>query len=144
MHKSKLMAVVIAGSLVGLAACGKEEATTTKSETKQTSTDGSTTTQKTESKEVGNTLEATTTTTADTSAGAVKSVTNTFIGTVTIYTPGKTIEVMTGNKETHSFALDGKDSIVAIDGATAVGSKVMLVEDKGEKGFHKITVTPSA
>ncbi len=143
MHKSKLMAVVVAGSLVGLVACDKEKATTTTTETKQTSADGNTNTQKTESKEVGTTLQSTTTTTADTSAGAVKAVTNTFIGTVTIYTPGKSIEVMTGNKETHSFALDGKDSIVAIDRATVVGSKVMLVEDKGENGFHKITVTPS-
>ncbi len=141
---SKLMAVAVAGSLVGFVACGNEKAATTKTETKQTSTDGSTTTQKTESKEVGTTLQSTTTTTADTSAGAVKAVTNTFIGTVTIYTPGKSIEVMTGNKETHAFALDGKDSIVAIDRATQVGSKVMLVEDKGENGFHKITVTPSA
>ena len=79
--------------------------------------------------------------TVDTPSGETKTVTNRYVGTVTEFKPGKSIEVMTGNKESHAFELDGKSDIVTIDRATAVGSKVTLVEEKGEKGFHSITVT---
>ena len=123
----KALPILMTGAL-GFVGCNSEPAATT---TKTT----------TETKQVGSTAESTSETKVDTPTGETKSVTNTYVGTVTVFTPGKTIEVMTGNKEPHSFELDGKADVIAIDRATAVGSKVLLVEEKGEKGFHRITVT---
>jgi ABC-type Fe3+-hydroxamate transport system substrate-binding protein len=107
--------------------CNREPETTTKTTT--------------ETKQVGSTAESTSETKVDTPSGETKTVTNRYVGTVTEFKPGKSIEVMTGNKDSHAFELDGKNDVVAIDRATVVGSKVLLVEEKGEKGFHRITVT---
>jgi hypothetical protein len=104
-------------------------------------TDTTKTTTETETKRVGSTEQSTTTTKVDSPAGDTKMVTNSFVGTVTKFEPGKSIEVMTGEKETHSFDLDEKDVVASIDPRTAVGSKVQLVEEKPGDGVHKITVT---
>jgi ABC-type glycerol-3-phosphate transport system substrate-binding protein len=128
MTMMKALPILMVGAVVFLG-CSKEPVNTTK------------TTTQTETKEVGSTVESSTDVKVQTASGESNAQTNTYVGTVTEYTPGKTIEVMTGNKEGHAFRLDGKGQGVVMDPATAVGSKVQLVEEKGEKGFHKITVT---
>jgi hypothetical protein len=104
-------------------------------------TDSTKTTTETETKRVGTTEQSTTTTKVDSPAGETTLVTKSFVGTVTRFEPGRSIEVMTGEKETHSFDLDDEDVVASIDPRTAVGSKVQLVEEKPEDGVHKITVT---
>jgi hypothetical protein len=126
MRSLKTLPILMTGAFA-LVGCTQEPATTTKTVT--------------ETKAVGSTAESTSKTQVVAPEGTQTFVTNSYVGTVTVFTPGKSIEVMTGNKETHSFALDGKNDLVAIDRNTAVGSKVMLVEEKPENGLHKITVT---
>lgn len=126
MHSSKLILMTTAA--LALVACTRDAGTTK-------------TTTQTETKQVGSTTESKTETTVDTASGDTKSVVNRYVGTVTDFKPGKSIEVMTGNKETHGFDLEDKAVVLAIDPSTSVGSKVELVEEKGEKGYHRITVT---
>ena len=121
-------------------ACSKEPGTVErKSEsTTQTSQGEVKTTQ--ESKQVGNTLEAKTETKSDMGGGTVKGTVETYVGTVTIYEPGKKIEVMTGDKKTHTVALDAKDTTLAIDATVAVGSHVRLTEQTGDDKVRRVTV----
>jgi ABC-type glycerol-3-phosphate transport system substrate-binding protein len=125
MLSSKAFPVLMAAA-VAVGACAQD-----KTETKTT----------TETKQVGSTQESKTTTKVDSPSGDTTAVTKTLVGTVTAYTPGKRIEVMTGDKDTQSFDLDGKDDVVRIDSRTAVGSKVQLVEEKPEGGIRRISVT---
>jgi hypothetical protein len=127
MFSSKALPILVLGG-VALVACKQERPDTTKTTTQPETT------------QVGSTLASTTETKVDTANGDTKSVTNTFIGTVTAFEAGKSIEVMTGNKDVHTFALDDKNDILLIDPSVAVGSKVQLVEEKGAEGFHKIAV----
>jgi hypothetical protein len=120
--------VPVAIAVLAFAGCSKDADTTR-------------TTTQTDTKRVGSTSETTTKTSVETAAGEQNSVTKSYVGTVTKYTPGASMEVMTGEKDTHSFALDGKGDAIAIDPRTAVGSKVRLVEEKPEQGIHRITVT---
>jgi hypothetical protein len=120
--------VAVAIGVLALAGCSKEADTTR-------------TTTQTETKRVGSTVESTTKTSVETADGDLSSVTKSYVGTVTKYTPGESIEVMTGEKDMHSFSLDGKGDVIAIDPRTAVGSKVLLVEQKPEQGIHRITIT---
>lgn len=131
MLSAKAMSFLMVGTLA-LAGCARED------ETKTTTT--------TETKTVGSTQESTTKTVVDTPAGETTSVAKSYVGTVTGYVPGKSIEVMTGDKDTHSFDLDEKDDIVSIDARVAVGSKVQLVQESLGEGGDRITVTiaPSA
>jgi hypothetical protein len=133
---SALAAVLLATA----GACSKEPGTVErKSEsTTQTAQGEVKTTQ--ESKQVGNTLEAKTETKTDTAAGTVKGKVETYVGTVTIYEPGKKIEVMTGEKKTHTFSLDTKDTTLAIDATVAVGSRVRLTEQTGDDKTRRVTV----
>ena len=126
--------------LVAPAACSKEPGTVErKSEsTTQTAQGEVKTTQ--ESKQVGNTLEAKTETKTDTGKGTVTGKVETYVGTVTIYEPGKKIEVMTGEKKTHSVTLDAKDTALAIDPGVAVGSRVRLTEQTGDDKTRRVTV----
>ena len=119
---------LLATAAFGLVGCTRE-ADTTK------------TTTETETKRMGSTSQSSTTTKVETAAGDTKAVTNTFVGTVTAFKPGKSIELMTGDKDTHSFDLDGKNEQISIDPNVSVGSKVRLVEEKGENDFHRITAT---
>lgn len=125
---SNHVALAVAMAAFALAACSKDPDTTK-------------TTTNTETKRVGSTAETTTKTSVETPEGDRSTVTKTFVGTVTQYTPGASIEVMTGEKDTHSFSLDGKSDVITIDPRTAVGSKIQLVEQKPEEGVHRITVT---
>jgi hypothetical protein len=126
--------------LVAPAACSKEPGTVErKSEsTTQTAQGEMKTTQ--ESKQVGNTLEAKTETKTDTGKGTVTGEVETYVGTVTIYEPGKKIEVMTGEKKTHSVTLDAKNTALAIDPGVAVGSRVRLTEQTGDDKTRRVTV----
>jgi hypothetical protein len=130
MFSSKALPILMMGG-IALAGCNRDrpDTNTTKTTTETTTT------------QVGSTLASTTETKVDTAHGDTKSVTNTYVGTVTVFEVGKSIEVMTGNKDVHAFALDGKNDMLVIDPSVAVGSKVQLVEEKGAEGFHKIAVS---
>lgn len=126
--RSHRVGIAVGIAVIALAGCSKDPDTTR-------------TTTQTETKRVGSTAETTTKTSVETAAGDLSTVTKSYVGTVTKYTPGQSIEVMTGEKDGHSFSLDGKDDVIAIDPRTQVGSKVQLVEQKPEQGIHRITVT---
>jgi hypothetical protein len=131
---------VAAVTLVGCQSQSPEEKpVTTKTESSRTTADG-TTTAKTETTQVGSTVETTTQSKTDTPQGAVRHTTNTLVGTVTRFTAGKSIEILTGNNKTHRFDLGEKDVVVNMDPSIAVGSKVQLIEEKGENGYHTISV----
>ena len=126
--------------LVAPIACSKEPgAIERKSESTTKTAQGEVKTTQ-ESKQVGNTLEAKTETKTDTGKGTVKGKVETYVGTVTIYEPGKKIEVMTGEKKTHTVALDAKDTAVAIAPGVAVGSRVRLTEETGDDKTSRVTV----
>ena len=127
----KAMPFLMIGALA-VVGCAQKDETTTKTVT--------------ETKTVGSTQESTTKTSVDTPAGERTATTNSYVGTVTQYVPGKSIEVMTGDKDTHSFDLDEKDDVVSIDAKVAVGTKVQLVQESTDKGGDRITITiaPSA
>jgi len=122
----KVLFVPIAGALA-LTGCTRGDETKTTTETK--------------TERVGSTEQSSTTTKVDAPGGDTKSVTNTFVGTVTKFERAKHIEVMTGDQETHPFDLDGENDLISIDSRTVVGSKVRLVEEKPEGGTRRITVT---
>jgi len=122
---------VIVGALLGFG-CSKPAVDETKTTTETTT------------KQVGTTEESKAVTTVATSEGDTTAVVNSYLGTVTVFEPGKRIEVMTGNKELHSFLLEGKYELVSIESVTAVGSKVRLVESKGPQGQRQLTVTIAA
>jgi hypothetical protein len=142
----RLLPLLMTGSAALLVGCQgsspAEKRMTTKSETSQT-TDAGTSSSKSETTQVGSTVETKTEFKTDTPEGSHKVTRDIVVGTVTAFSPGKSIEVMTGNKKSHSFDLGGKDLLVNIDTGTTVGSKVELVEEKGDKGYRKITVTRS-
>ena len=137
---SFLPTALASAALVAAVACSKQPGTVErKSEsTTQTAQGEVKTTQ--ESKQVGNTLEAKTETKTDTGKGTVAGKVETYVGTVTIYEPGKKIEVMTGEKKTHSVTLDAKDTALAIDPGVAVGSRVRLTEQTGDDKTRRVTV----
>ena len=81
------------------AACSKKPGTVERKSESTTQTSQGEVKTITESKQVGNTLEAKTETATDTGAGTVKGEVETYVGTVTIYEPGKKIEVMTGDNK---------------------------------------------
>lgn len=128
MLSTKALPLLVLGTLA-FVACDRGAADTTK------------TTTQTETKQVGSTMESTTVTKVDAPSGDSKSVTNSYVGTVTAFQPGQSIEVMTGNKDMHSFELGVEKDVVTIDPAAAVGSKVLLVEEKGAEGQRRVTVT---
>ncbi len=141
MQHRKFAYLIASGAIAVSVGCGKppEGTVEKKSESSTETAQGKVETTK-ESKQVGSTLEAKATTKSDTPGGTVKTKTETFIGTVTAYTPGKKIVIMTGEKTTHSFDLDEKNLVPTVDSTVAVGSRVKLVEEKGDQA-HRITVT---
>jgi hypothetical protein len=125
--------------VASLAACSKPADTVvTKTET-TTSPQGSVET-KEQSKRVGDTLEVKTETKSKTDDGTVKTDTEAFVGTVTVYEPGKKIEVLTGESTRHAVDLAGKNVQVDVVGPVAVGAHVRLVEEKGDRGT-RVSVT---
>jgi hypothetical protein len=128
------------GLLAVMTACGQSPGTVENKTESTTKTSDGTTTTTTESKEVGTTLVASTETKADTPSGTVKSKTETIVGTVTIFTAGKKIEVMTGEKKSHTFSLDDKDVIYSVDTNVEVGKRVTVLDETGDDKVRRITV----
>lgn len=128
MRSMRAVPFVVVGALLAIG-CSRPPADTTKTTTESTT------------KQVGSTEESKVVTTVATSEGDTTAVVNSYLGTVTVFEPGKRIEVMTGNKEVHSFLLEGKYEMISIESVTAVGSKVRLVESKGPQGQRQLTVT---
>jgi hypothetical protein len=134
------LSLAAVAAIAALTACNQPADTTvTKSAAATTSPQGKVETSQ-ESKQVGNTLEAKTETKSTTDQGTVKANVQTFIGTVTVYEPGKTIEVLTGENSRHGVDLAAKETIVTVVGPVAVGAHVRLVETKGDRGT-KVDVT---
>jgi hypothetical protein len=143
MHHRKysfLPSALVAALLLAAFACAKEPGKIErKSESTTKTAQGEVKTTQ-ESTQVGNTLEAKTETKTDTGKGTVKGKVETYVGTVTIYEPGKKMEVMTGEKKTHSVALDPKGTALAIDPGVVVGSRVRLTEQTGDDMARRVTV----
>lgn len=129
------------GILAVAAACSSSPNTV------KTTTDSTTTSSQgkvrttTETKEVGSTLDSKSTTTAESRSGTQKSATATVVGTVTLYSSGKSIEVMTGEKKLHSFSLEDRSVAYSIDRGVAVGDRVTVTDETGDDKVHRITVT---
>ena len=126
------------------AACSQSPGTVEKKSESTTQTQAGAVTTTNESKQVGTTLEAKSETKADTAAGTVTSKAETIVGTVTVFTPGKKIEVMTGDKKTHAFSLDDKDLVASVDAAVLVGKRVTVTDETGVDKVRRITVRPGA
>ncbi len=137
---SFLPIALAAALLVAVFACAKEPGTVERKSESTTKTAQGEVKTTSESTQVGNTLEAKTETKTDTGSGTVKGQVETFVGTVTIYEPGKKIEVLTGEKKTHTVALDAKDTALAIDPGVVVGSRVRLTEQSGDDKARRVTV----
>ncbi len=137
--------LLAAGLLVSAVACHRTETpkVESKTETKSTNADGSRSTTTTETKQVGSTVAVTTETRAG-GAGGGKSASETVIGTVTELGPGKSIVVLTGDGEKHSYDLGDKKTVASIDPRIAVGTKVRLDTTKDNEGRRSLTVVPVA
>ena len=135
------LAFLFSAGLVAVAtACTQSPDTVQKKTESTTQTSGGTVQTTTESKQVGTTLEVKSETKADTPSGTVKATTETIVGTVTAFTAGKKIEVMTGEKKTHSFSLDDKNVIYSVDATVAVGKRVTVTDETGTDKIHRVTV----
>lgn len=141
MQHRKLAFLLTSFAMAAAVGCGNSPGTVEKKSESTTQTAQGEVQTTRETKQVGNTLEAKSETKADTPEGTVKAKAETYVGTVTSYTPGKKIEIMTGEKKTHSFDLDEKNVVASVDGGIAIGSRVRLVEEKGANNAHRITVT---
>ncbi len=135
-----LPGALAAAVLLSAAACSKEPGTVEKKSETTTQTSAGEVKTTTESTQAGNTLQAKSETKADTPSGTVTGSLETWVGTVTSYEPGKKIEVMTAEKKTHGVTLDAKDTIVVVDSGVAVGSRVRLTEQTGEDKARHVTV----
>ncbi len=142
---SNRMNLLALGALFGAAlatavACSKAPGTEERKTETTTQTSQGEVKTTSESTQAGNTLEAKAETKADTPAGTVKAEADTVVGTVTVYEPGKKIEVMTAEKKMHAFALDAKDTVVSVDSGVVVGSRVKLTEQTGDNKTRRVTV----
>jgi hypothetical protein len=97
-----------------------------------------------ETKQVGATLEVKSKAKADTPAGIVALKTETIEGTVTVFTAGRMIEVMTGEKKMHRFSLDDKDAAYSVDGTVAVGKRLTVTDEIGADKVRRISVRSRA
>lgn len=139
MSKKLWMPILAIGTLTTLGACDRRGPSENRTDV-ATADRGAKTETKTETTQVGSTLESKTVVRSDAGRGTIKGTTETYIGTVTAYTAGKNIEVMTGEKKTHSFDLAARDTTSTIDPKVTVGSKVRLVEETGDNKARQIMV----
>jgi hypothetical protein len=144
MKLSLLACLVPAGLLAVTTACGPSSSAVEKKSESTTQSSEGTVKETTQSTQVGTTLEATSVTKVDTPAGASSVKTETLVGTVTAYTPGKTLEVLTGEKKTHGFSLDDKNVVFSVDGTVAVGKHVTVVDETGTDKVRRVTVKISS
>ena len=91
-------------------------------------------------KRVGATLEARSETGVGTRSGTIKSKTETTVGTVTFFTAGKRLEVMTGEKTLRSFSLDERNVLYSIDSTVTVGRRVTVIDGTGDDHMRHVTV----
>ena len=123
------------------AACNNTAPDTLKSETKtKTETPEGTKVTQSSTEKVGDTVNSTTATTIKTPDGSVDSKSQTVLGTVTAYTAGKKIEVMTGDNDKHSFDLDDAKVRVTVGAGVVVGAKVKLTQNTDDGGNKVIEV----
>lgn len=142
---SNRMNLLVLGALGGAAlatavACSKAPGTEERKTETTTQTSQGEVKTTSQSTQAGNTLEAKTETKADTANGTVKAAAEVVVGTVTVYEPGKKIEVMTADKKTNSFALDAKDTIASVDSGVVVGSRVKVTDQTGSDKSRRVTV----
>jgi hypothetical protein len=123
------------------AGCRKAETPVveSKSETKATDADGTRVTTSTEEKQVGSTVEATTETSTSGKGGG-KTESETIVGTVTAFEPGRKITILTGDGKKHDYDLSEKDTSADVNSRVAVGSKVRLDSTKETTGHRSIRV----
>ena len=140
MKHTNVALLIPAGLLVLASACGPTAGTVEKKSETTTETSQGTVTTSAESTQVGTTLEAKSETTVETASGTVSAQTETIVGTVTAYTAGKSLEVLTGEKTTHSVRLDDKDIVFSIDGNVEVGKHVTVIHETGSDKVHRVTV----
>jgi hypothetical protein len=140
---SLLASTLLIASFLG---CHKSETpqTETKSQTKSTNPDGSRTTTTTESKQVGSTLAATTETKESGEGRKGKMESETVIGTVTEYDPGKKLVILTGDGKKHDFDLADKKTTSSIDSRITVGTKVQLDSTRDDSGNRSLRVVPAS
>lgn len=137
----KFAFLVSTGLFAVATACSQSSDNTVQKKTESTTqTSGGTVKTTNETKQVGATLEAKSETKADTPSGTVSSKAETIVGTVTVFTPGKKIEVMTGEKKMHTFSLDDKNVVYSVDGAVAVGKRVTVIDETGADKVRRINV----
>lgn len=136
----KSIAFGAAALVATLVACSKSPGTVErKSETTAQTSAGEVKTTS-QSTQAGNTLEAKTETKAETADGTVKTGTETVVGTVTAFEAGKKIEVMTAEKKSRSFRLDATDTAASVDAGVIVGSRVRVTEQTGSDKARRVTV----
>lgn len=140
MFHRQLAFLASAALLAAAAACSQSPDTVQKKSESTTQTADGTVKTTSETRQVGSTLEAKTETKADTPAGTVASKTETIVGTVTAFTAGKKIEVMTGEKKMHDFSLDDKDVLYSVDGTVVVGTRVKVTDETGADKIRRISV----
>lgn len=140
MTHRKLAVLISAGLLAAVTACSPAPDTVEKKSESTTQTPAGTVKTTSESTQVGTTLEATSQTKVETPSGTLKSKTETIVGTVTVFTAGKKIEVMTGEKTMHSFDLDDKNVVYSVEGTVTVGKRVTVTDETGEDKVRHVTV----
>lgn len=81
-----------------------------------------------------------------TAKGTAKAATDTVVGKVESYEPGKSITVAAPGKiaSTKSFDLDAKDTTVNVAPNVKVGERVSVVEKTDNNGHKTVTVKPAA
>ena len=140
MTNRKLPLLVPTFLLAVVTACSQSPDTVEKKTESTTKSADETVKTTSETKQVGATMQSTSETKADTPSGTVTSRIETVLGTVTVFQPGKKIEVMTGEKKTHTFDLDDKDVVYAVDSAVMVGKRVTVSDETGSDKVRRITV----
>jgi hypothetical protein len=135
-----LLLGALGAALILVVGCSKEPGTVERKTEMTTQTSQGEVKTTSESTRAGSSLEAKTETKADTPGGTVKAATETVVGTVTVYEPGKKIEVMTAEKKTQTFSLDAKGTVVSVDTSVAVGSRVKVTEQTADDKSRRVTV----
>jgi hypothetical protein len=135
----KLAFLLTTGLLAVATACSQTPGTVEKKSESTTRTSDGTVKTTNETKQVGATLDSKTETKADTPSGTVASKRESIEGTVTVFTAGKKVEVLTGEKTTHAFNLDDKDVVYSVD-PVVVGNRVTVVDETGGDKIRHVTV----
>lgn len=140
---SVFLAVLAAGVIAAGCAKSSVPKVESKSEVKSTNADGTKATTTTDSKQYGSTIVSKTERTGQGRDGKEKLVEETIVGTVTDFTPGKRIVVLTGDGSRHSYDLDDKKTNATVDRRVTVGTKVELALAKDDAGNRSIRVMPT-